>query len=66
MIKWNKFIVSVYFIYKAEIFKDLLYTRICYIFLEEENTMNQELFIKMVHHAYAPEYLSSYAYENIS
>lgn len=37
-----------------------------YIFLEEENTMDQELFIKMAHHAYAPEYLSSYAYENIS
>jgi len=28
--------------------------------------MDQKLFIKITHHAYAPEYLSSYAYENIS
>jgi len=28
--------------------------------------MDQKLFVKITHHAYAPEYLSSYAYENIS
>lgn len=37
----------------------------CYIFLERED-MDQEVFIKMAHHACALEYLSSYAYENIS
>ena len=42
------------------------YIRVCYILLEREDTVNQKLFIKTVHHAYAPEYLSSYAYENIS
>jgi len=38
----------------------------CYIFWEREDIMDQKLFIKLTHHAYAPEYLSSYAYENIS
>jgi len=42
------------------------YIRTCYIFWERESIMDQKLFIKITHHAYAPEYLSSYAYENIS